>query len=264
MKKYLPSLVTCLNMMSGVCACILALWGYFWQAYCFILAGTVFDLCDGALARLLKATSPMGKELDSLSDLVTFGLAPALMLFTWYFKINCEGMAGNPLAFVPLLLVAFSALRLARFNTGSDESTSFKGLPTPACAMIAASVAAYGHCCTLAGVQSASAAGATGAVAAAQSVILSLLLSSWFIPVLAAVLCVLLVSRIPMFSLKSKLGAKHYILAGGALILVAVIAFVAPRGISFIGYAALFTLLLFCVYVLIALISPGRKSPMNN
>ena len=229
--------------MCGVCACILALWGYFYQAYCFILAGAVFDLSDGALARLLKATSELGKELDSLSDLVTFGLAPALMLFTWYYKINLEGQ-GNPLAFVPLLLVAFSAIRLARFNTSDSGSAPwFNGLPTPACAMIAASVVAYGHCCTLAGVQSA---------------ILTLLLSSWFIPVLAAVLCILLVSRIPMFSLKGKLDSKHYILAGGALILVAAIAFVAPRGIPFIGYTALFTFTLFCVYVLLGLIAPQK------
>lgn len=232
-----------MNLMCGVCACILALWGFFWQAYCFILAGAVFDLCDGALARLLKATSAMGKELDSLSDLVTFGLAPALMLFTWYYKINCEG-SGNPLAFVPLLLVVFSALRLARFNTSDNGSaTFFRGLATPACAMIAASVVAYGDSCAQAG---------------ATSAILSILDTSWFIPVLAAVLCVLLVSRIPMFSLKGKLGAQHYILAGGALILVAAIAFVAPRGIPFIGYAALFTLLLFCVYILLAIVAPRK------
>ena len=260
MKKYLPSLVTCLNLMCGVGACILALWGYFYQAYCFILVGAVFDLCDGALARVLNATSAMGKELDSLSDLVTFGMAPALMLFTWYFKINCEG-APSPLAFVPLLLVAFSALRLARFNVAdSGCAPYFNGLPTPACAMIAASVVAYGHCCTLAGVQSAAAAAnaAAGSMAVSQSAILTLLLSSWFIPVLAAVLCILLISHIPMFSLKGKLGTKHYILAGGALILVAAIAFVAPRGIPFIGYAALFTFILFCVYVLLGLVASGK------
>ena len=243
MKKYLPSLVTCLNLMCGVCACILALWGYFYQAYCFILAGAVFDLCDGALARLLDATSAMGKELDSLSDLVTFGMAPALMLFTWYFKINCEG-TPSPLAFVPLLLVAFSALRLARFNACDNGCAPyFNGLPTPACAMIGASVVAYGHCCTL---------------ASAPSAILAVLGSSWFIPVIAAILCILLICRIPMFSLKGKLGFKHYILAAGAVILVVVIAFVAPRGIPLPGYLALFTFILFCVYVLLGLVASGK------
>ena len=239
MKKYLPSLVTCLNLMCGVCACILALWGYFYQAYCFILAGAVFDLCDGALARRLDVISPMGRELDSLSDLVSFGLAPALMLFTWYFKINCEG-EPSPLAFVPLLLVAFSAIRLARYNVEDSEQSYFSGLATPACAMIASSAVAYGHTCAIAG---------------ADSAILALLNSSWPIPVLALILCVLLVSRIRMFSAKEKLGYKHFILAGGALAIVAGIAAVAPRGIPFIGYLALFTLLLFCVYLLLALVS---------
>ena len=242
MKKYLPSLITCLNLMCGVCACILALWGYFYQAYCFILAGAVFDLCDGALARRLGVTSPTGRELDSLSDLVSFGLAPALMLFAWYFKINCEG-TPNPLAFVPLLLVAFSAIRLARFNVDGSEQSYFSGLATPACAMISSSLVAYGHTCAMAG---------------AESSILNLLNTAWFIPVLAVVLCVLLVSRIRMFSVKEKIELKHYLLAGGALAIVIGIALLAPRGIIIAGYLALFTLLLFCVYLLLALF--GKKN----
>lgn len=240
MKRYIPSFVTCMNLMCGVCACILALWGYFYQAYCFILAGALFDLCDGFLSRKLNAVSALGAELDSLSDLISFGMAPALMLFCWYFKLNLGGIP-HPLAFVPLLLVAFSALRLARFNTSGSETHDFCGLPTPACAMIGASAVAYGHCCTLAG---------------AESAVLRLLMSSWFIPALSAVLCVLLVSHIRMFSLKSRPGTRHYILAGGALLPVAGIAFIAPRGIPFIGYAALFTLLLFTVYILLAILSP--------
>ena len=243
MKKYLPNLVTCLNLMSGVCACILALWGYFYQAYCFILAGAIFDLCDGALARLLGVSTPMGREMDSLSDLVTFGMAPALMLFAWYFKINCDG-ATNPLAFVPLLLVAFSAIRLARFNTEDGNKSYFNGLATPASAMIAASAIAYGHTC---------------AIASAPSAILTLLKTPWFIPVLAAVLCLLMVSRIKMFSVKGKADLRHYILAGGALALVVGIALVAPRGIQAVGYLALFTLLFFCVYLLLALVSCNEK-----
>lgn len=239
MKRYIPSFVTCMNLMCGVCACILALWGYFYQAYCFILAGALFDLCDGFLSRKLNAVSALGAELDSLSDLISFGMAPALMLFCWYFKLNLGGIP-HPLAFVPLLLVAFSALRLARFNTSGSETHDFCGLPTPACAMISASAVAYGHTCAIAG---------------AQSAVLCLLNSAWFIPALAAVLCILLISRIRMFSLKEKPGVKHYILAGGALAEVAAIAAVAPRGVLFIGYAALFTLLLFCTYLLLALLT---------
>lgn len=240
MKKYLPDLVTCLNLMCGVCACILALWGYFYQAYCFILAGAVFDMCDGALARLLNASSQMGKELDSLSDLVSFGLAPALMMFCWYYKINLDN-TPHFLAFVPLLLVAFSAFRLARFNVSQSGDTFFTGLATPASAMIAASLVAYGHCCAIAG---------------AQSVVLTLLKSSWFIPTLSVILCILLVSRIKMFSVKGKFGLKHYLLAGCALLLVAAIALTAPRGISAVGYVALFAALLFATYILLAIVGP--------
>ena len=238
MKKYLPDLLTLLNLMCGVCASVLAAWGFFWQALCFILAGAVFDMCDGALARALGVSSGMGRELDSLSDLVSFGVAPALMMFSWYYKINC-GDTPHFLAFVPLLIVPFSAVRLARFNLFDSGEKAFRGLPTPASAMIAAGLVAYGHCCAIAG---------------AESLVLNLLRSAWFIPVVAAILCILLVSRIRMFSIKEKPGAKHFILAAGALIFVALIAFVAPRGILLIGYLALFLVLLFTAYILLAIL----------
>ena len=238
MKKYLPDLLTLLNLMCGVCASVLAAWGFFWQAFCFILGGAVFDMCDGALARALGVSSGMGRELDSLSDLVSFGVAPALMMFSWYYKINC-GDTPHFLAFVPLLIVPFSAVRLARFNIFDSGEKAFRGLPTPASAMIAAGLVAYGHCCAIAG---------------AESLVLNLLRSAWFIPVVAAILCILLVSRIRMFSIKEKPGAKHFILAAGALIFVALIAFVAPRGILLIGYLALFLVLLFTAYILLAIL----------
>lgn len=230
--------------MCGVCACILALWGYFYQAYCCILAGAACDLCDGALARMLGVTSPMGKELDSLSDLVSFGLAPALMMFTWLFKLNYGGVS-HPLAFVPLLMVPFAALRLARFNVGESQSHHFNGLPTPASAMIASSMIAYGHTCAIAG---------------ADSAILNLLKGGWAIPVISSALCLLMVCRIKMFSVKGKIGVKHYILAGGALALVAGIAAIAPRGLILAGYLALFTLLLFTAYILLAVVGGDGQS----
>jgi len=243
MKKYLPDLLTLLNLVCGTCASIMAAWGLFMPAFCFVLAGAVFDVCDGALARALGVSSGMGRELDSLSDLVTFGVAPALMLFCWYYKINC-GDTPHILAFVPLLIVPFSSVRLARFNLFDSGEKEFRGLPTPACAMIAASLAAYGHCCAMAG---------------ADSFVLNLLKSSWFIPVLSLILCVLLVSRIRMFSVKGKFGIKHYLLAGGAVLFVAAIAFFAPRGIHPMGYLALFFTMLFTAYVLLALVVPNKE-----
>src|SRR5574344_2444105 len=129
MRKHIPNIITCLNLVCGTCAVILTLWGFYWPAFCFILAGAVFDFCDGAAARLLKAYSNIGKELDSLCDLVSFGLAPALMFFSWYYKIN--NAYPSFLVFIALLIVPFSALRLAKINLDERQTKSFLGLTRP-------------------------------------------------------------------------------------------------------------------------------------
>ncbi len=242
MKKYLPDLLTLMNLMCGTCACALAMWGLFYQAFCFVFAGAVFDIFDGALARALGVSSGIGRELDSLSDLVSFGVAPALMMFCWYYKINLDN-TPHFLAFVPFLIVPFSAVRLARFNIYDSAEKEFRGLATSACGMLIASIVGYGHSCTVAG---------------ADSLVVNLLRSAWFIPVLSVVLCILLVSQIRMFSVKGKFGPKHYILAGGALLFVAAIAFVAPRGIPAAGYIALFFTMLFTAYILLAIVGPKK------
>ena len=234
MKRHIPNIITCLNIVCGAAAVILTLWGYWWPAFCFILAGAVFDFCDGAAARALGASSDIGKELDSLSDLVTFGLAPALMLFSWYYKIN----DGYPswVAFIALLIVPLSAVRLAKFNLDERQKTSFIGLPTPALAMIAGAAVAYGHVCMQHG---------------ADGVVLSLLRSSWFIPVISVVLALLLVSAVPMFSLKGKAAAKsvavtrRIFFAGVVAAIVLCIVFRQDR----LPFFSVFFLMLFIVFV---------------
>ena len=186
MKKYIPDSITLMNLLCGTLACILAMMGQSVPAWLFILAAAAFDFLDGFAARLLKAVSPIGKELDSLCDLVSFGLAPALMLFQRYLY---AGHAYSAFAYCALLIVLFAALRLAKFNTDPEQSVDFKGLPVPGAAMIAASAAAYASVC---------------ARTQTDTPILRLMDSSWFIPVLAAVLAALMVSRIPMFSMKHK------------------------------------------------------------
>ena len=186
MKKFIPDSITLLNLLCGTLACILAMLGQYVPAWLFILAAGCFDFLDGFAARLLKAASPMGKELDSLCDLVSFGLAPALMLFHWYLY---AGHAYSAFAYCALLIVLFAALRLAKFNTDPEQSVDFKGLPVPGAAMIAASATAYASVC---------------ARTQTDTPILRLMDSSWFIPVLAAVLAALMVTRIPMFSMKHK------------------------------------------------------------
>jgi len=234
MKKHVPNIITCLNLVCGTAAVILTLWGYWWPAFCFILAGAVFDVCDGAAARLLGAYSDIGKELDSLSDLVTFGLAPALMLFSWYYKVNIDYPSW--VAFIPLIIVPLSAVRLARYNVRDSGEKGFIGLPTPSLAMIAGSATAYSHVCKLYGV---------------DGLLPRLLCSSWFIPVMAVILALLLVSEIPMFSLKGKAGSKKAagtrrvtIISSFLIIILCIIA--RPAGLPFF---ALIFLVVFCIFV---------------
>lgn len=141
-RKNIPNTITCLNLLSGALACIFAfksglqigaLKGYQW-AFVFIGAAAVFDFLDGAMARLLKAYSDLGKELDSLSDLVSFGLAPALLLFNIVAAANPE-QTLPVWAFVPLIIPIMGALRLARFNIDTRQTTSFIGLPIPGAAI---------------------------------------------------------------------------------------------------------------------------------
>lgn len=137
-KNSIPNTITCLNLISGAIACVMAfhynetiagLSGYEWAFIC-IGAAAIFDFCDGASARLLHAYSDLGKELDSLADLVSFGLAPALLMFNTIAIANNDPL--SPWAFMSLFIPAMGALRLAKFNIDTRQTTSFIGLPIPA------------------------------------------------------------------------------------------------------------------------------------
>lgn len=133
-KSNVPNTITCLNLLSGCIATVFAfhydtlygsLRGYE-MAFIFIGAATLFDFCDGLAARLLHAYSALGKELDSLSDLVSFGLAPAALIYST--------MAANDagwLAYLAFIVTVFGALRLAKFNIDDRQTSSFIGLPIP-------------------------------------------------------------------------------------------------------------------------------------
>ncbi len=138
-KNNIPNAITCLNLLSGALACICASHGsehingadsitYYQLAFIMIAVAAVFDFFDGFAARLLNAVSPIGKELDSLSDCVSFGLAPALIL---YYMIQ-ELYPGSWVAYCALLVAVMGAVRLARFNTDDTQASSFVGLPIPA------------------------------------------------------------------------------------------------------------------------------------
>lgn len=138
--RFIPNTITCLNLICGSVACILSfrslepmacnLLGYQW-AFIFIGLAAIFDFMDGAMARLLHAYSAIGKELDSLSDLVSFGLAPALLMYN--FMMAHTG--GSWSSLLSLWIVVMGALRLAKFNCDDRQTTSFIGLPIPANAL---------------------------------------------------------------------------------------------------------------------------------
>ncbi|WP_251621357.1 CDP-diacylglycerol--serine O-phosphatidyltransferase [Odoribacter lunatus] len=143
-KKYIPNLITGLNAASGAMSVFMALYGELVWAACFILIGMVFDFFDGMVARLLHVKSDMGKELDSLADVISFGVAPALLAHLLIRELLLpEGVESwellavyeRVLLFVPLLIPVFSAFRLAKFNLDTRQSVSFIGLPVPAHAL---------------------------------------------------------------------------------------------------------------------------------
>lgn len=138
MRRHIPNTITCCNLLSGCVATMFAFEGMYPFAFVFIIAGAVFDFFDGLSARALGVSSPIGKELDSLADVVTFGFAPAAMVFSWLGECadaHLDMLVAFVVPFVAFLLVAFSALRLAKFNVDERQTSSFIGLPTPANAL---------------------------------------------------------------------------------------------------------------------------------
>ena len=184
-RKYIPNTITCLNLVSGCIASVMAFEGNLLFALLWIVAAAVFDFFDGLAARALKAYSPMGKELDSLADVVSFGVAPGMILFTSLRIWASSSSAGCLSEYIPYLafvVPAFSGLRLAKFNIDERQTTSFIGLPVPAHALLWSS-AAY----------------------SLQEWLLSG--QTWVAVVMIAAFCAtsyLLVSEVPMFSLKIK------------------------------------------------------------
>lgn len=184
MRRHIPNTITCCNLLSGCIAITYAFEGAYLTAFLFIIAGAVFDFFDGLSARALKVSSPIGKELDSLADVITFGLAPATMVYSWLREssaMHLDGLIASAMPFVAFLLAAFSALRLAKFNIDERQTSSFIGLPTPANALFWGALVIGSHDRVVANPYG-------------WCVVIALvLLFSW-----------LLVAEIPMFSLKFK------------------------------------------------------------
>jgi len=171
-KRLIPDTLTCCNLLCGGLAVYLATEQLYPVALLCILSGAMFDFMDGSSARLLKVSSPIGIELDSLADDITFGLAPSMMLMCYL--MPCIGWWS----LIALLMTAFSALRLAKFNLDTRQRSTFIGLATPPNAIFWSSL-----CCM-------------------PSTMLQTGWSAWVMLGGSLVSCYLLVSEIPFFGLK--------------------------------------------------------------
>ena len=184
MKKHIPNSITCCNLISGCIATGFAFAGNIKVALLLIIIGAVFDFFDGMLARLLNVSSPIGKELDSLADVITFGLAPSTIIFSQLHVMSYPTFLEplrDYLPYAAFIMAAFSALRLAKFNLDERQALGFIGLPTPANALFWGSL--------LVGVGEK----LETRPWALYFILAGILISSW-----------LLVSEIPMFALKFK------------------------------------------------------------
>lgn len=201
----IPNFITLANLLCGCCSIVASLvWGDLTLAFVLILAAAVCDFLDGATARLLKAYSEIGVQLDSLADMVSFGVAPSVAMYALASQsvsvlALSEGVVAV-LCFVPFVMAAFSALRLAKFNIDDTQHEEFCGLPTPANAILCSSLAML-----------AVRDGVTVAV-------------EW-IALVSVILAVLLVSPVRMFSFKfSSLAwrgnAVRYLFVGFALVAI--------------------------------------------
>ncbi len=182
--KNIPNTITCCNLLSGCVAIVYAFGGNLKMAFIFIIIGAIFDFFDGMSARLLNVSSSIGKELDSLADIITFGVAPSTMVFmelhVMDYPLWMESARGI-LPFIAYLMVAFSALRLAKFNLDERQAMGFIGLPTPANALFWASLIVGG-----------------------RNFIEEFTWTLLAIVVLVIIMSLLMVAEIPMFALKFK------------------------------------------------------------
>ena len=225
--KQVPNLITCLNLLSGCFACVMALkFNYYTGAFIFIAMAAVFDFLDGLAARLLKAYSNIGAELDSLADVISFGLAPGCIVYAYV--ADYINPVGFPL--VAFLLPVFAAIRLAKFNVDKRQTTSFLGLPVPASGLFWSSLIPSIPCIT-------------------ASFSINALLITVFI--LIIVFCVLMVSELPMFSLKFKNlkwadNRWPFLLIGISVVVMAVFA---SLGMALLGVSVIIL-----VYILLSVI----------
>lgn len=231
--RHIPNAITCCNLLSGSMAIYLALnkGDVYTASFCIILAA-VFDFFDGFSARLLKAYSNIGKDLDSLADVVSFGVAPSMLLFS---SINKCGCYETMYLFPVFIIGAFAALRLAKFNNDTRQTTSFIGLPVPANALfwIGITDIIMKHRIELSGFHTTTLA---------------------VIYMLVAVFSFLMISELPMFSLKISKGSDRK-----QLMMPLLLVFLGVASIVRFGLAGFAVIILFYLFICIASLYKNKQ-----
>jgi CDP-diacylglycerol---serine O-phosphatidyltransferase len=185
--RHLPNLLTTFNLFCGCLAVVFVFSGNIPVFSVLIAASLIFDFLDGFTARRLNAYSDIGKELDSLADMVTFGLVPGAIMYHLFinsvpYNLLNGGLLVKTAGFLPFIITVFSALRLAKFNIDTRQTASFLGMPTPAVTIFTCGLALVIEYDTFH--------------------LTPLILNSYFLAGVSMVICFLLVSEIPLFALK--------------------------------------------------------------
>jgi len=184
LKKHLPNAITCANLFSGCIGIVFAFQGNLIAAAYAIFLSAIFDFFDGLASRVLKSFSGIGKDLDSLADMVSFGVLPAVIMYQLLLQAHQIDNVSTYLNFIAFLIPVFSALRLAKFNVDMRQSENFIGLPTPANAILIASFPLI--------------------IDHHNRYYTPYLLNPYILSVFIIIMCSLLVAEMPMMSLKFK------------------------------------------------------------
>jgi CDP-diacylglycerol---serine O-phosphatidyltransferase len=183
-KKHLPNAITCANLFSGCVGIVFAFQdNLVVAAYCIFLSA-IFDFFDGLASRVLQSFSGIGKDLDSLADMVSFGVLPSVILYELFLQAPQIEHISNFLNFIAFLLPVFSALRLAKFNIDTRQAENFIGLPTPANAILIASFPLI--------------------LREHNLIFTDYILNPYFLSCFVLIMCALLVAEMPLMSLKFK------------------------------------------------------------
>ncbi|KAA8486314.1 CDP-diacylglycerol--serine O-phosphatidyltransferase [Arcticibacter tournemirensis] len=219
MKKHIPNAITCFNLFSGCVGIAFAFNNNLIYAGYAIIIAALFDFADGLIARALSVYSILGRELDSLADVISFGLLPSVIVYQLFLAAPQLGELSIYLNYSAFMITIFSALRLAKFNIDARQTDHFIGLPTPANALLVASLPMI--------------------ISEAGSFWSSYILNPYFLFIFSIGMGFLLVMEVPLISLKFKSFALNenllrYILLFSAALLIVLFKFVAVPFIIFI------------------------------